>query len=59
MGVDHGGLQAGVSEQRLNGADIVIGLEQVSGEGVAESVRSDTLEYFGLADCRIERLLQF
>ena len=36
VGVDHGCFQTGVSEQSLDRADVVIGLEQVRGEGVAE-----------------------
>lgn len=38
MGVDHGGFEAGVAEQILDRADVVIGLEQVGGEGMTEGV---------------------
>ena len=38
MGVDHGCLQAGMAKQRLDGADIVIGLQKVGSEGVTKSV---------------------
>ena len=38
MGVDHGCFQAGMSPQVLNNADVVIGLQQVGGEGMAEGV---------------------
>ena len=41
VGIDHGGFDVFVSEQFLDGADIVSVLEEVSGKGVAEGVRGD------------------
>jgi len=38
VGVDHGGRDVGVTEQLLDGTDVVSGLEQVGGEGVAQGV---------------------
>jgi hypothetical protein len=46
-----------MTKQSLNGADIVIGLKKMRGEGVAESVRSDTLGELGPADRLIKRQL--
>jgi len=43
MGVDHGGFDILVAEQFLDSANVVAILEQVGGEGVTESVGSDTL----------------
>ena len=41
MGIDHGGSQAGVSEQHLDDADIHAPLEHVCGEAVTQRVRSE------------------
>jgi len=41
MGVDHGGFDVFVSEEFLNGANVVAVLEEVGGEGVTEGVRGD------------------
>jgi hypothetical protein len=38
VGIDHGRFQVTVAEQLLNGPDIVIGLEQMAGETVAEGM---------------------
>ena len=38
VGVDHGGADALVAEEFLDGVDIVAGLEEVGGEGVAQGV---------------------
>lgn len=38
MGVDHGSLQTGVPKQRLNGTNIIIGLQKMCSEGVTEGV---------------------
>ena len=43
MGVDHGGFDVFVSEEFLDGADVVAVLEEVGGEGVAEGVGCDML----------------
>ena len=36
--VDHGGLDVGVAEQFLHGADVGAGLQQIRGEGVTQPV---------------------
>ena len=38
VGIDPGRFQAGVTEEFLKDADVVIGLQQVGGKGVAEGV---------------------
>lgn len=50
LGVDHRGLHAAVSEQLLNGADVVATGQQLRGEGVAEGVKSSELADRGLLD---------
>lgn len=58
VGVDHGGFDVFVSEEFLNGADVVSVLEKVCGEGVAEGVRGDAFVYFGgfdgVSNCTLE-----
>ena len=58
VGVDHRRLQAGVAQEILYHADVVICLEQVGGEGVAEGVGGNPLGNFCLAHGDIQRLLQ-
>ena len=58
VGVDHGGLQAGVAQQFLDGADVVIGLQQVGGEGVAKGMGFDALGNFRFCDGLIQRPLK-
>lgn len=58
MGIDHGGLQTGMAQQRLYGTNIVISLQQVCREGVTEGVGGDLLGYFCLADGMVERALK-
>lgn len=43
MGVDHGGFDVFVSEEFLHGADVVVGLQEVGGEGVPKGVATDGL----------------
>ena len=38
MGVDHGGSDIGVSEQLLDGSDVVAVFDEMGGEGMAEGV---------------------
>ena len=49
MGVDHGGADVLVSEELLDGADVVAVLEEMGGEGVAEGVAGDALGEGGVA----------
>ena len=43
VGVDHGGLDVLVAEELLDRADVVVVLQQVGGEGVAEGVAGHAL----------------
>ncbi len=57
MGVDHGRCDVGVTEQLLDGADVVAGFEQVGREGVAKGVAGGWLGYAGSLDCGTEAAL--
>ncbi len=57
--VDHGGFDILVPEQFLYGADIVAGLKQVCGEGVAEGVWTDASCDLCLVICFFNRALQY
>jgi hypothetical protein len=46
MGVDHRGPDVGVAEKRLDRPDVVIRLQEVSGETMAEGVGGDALWFF-------------
>lgn len=59
MGVDHGGLKAGMAQQGLNHADVIACLQEVGGEGMPESMCRDLFGDFGSADCIVECFLQF
>jgi len=58
MRVNHRRLQTGMPQQCLNHTDIVTGLEQASGERVAEYVGGDLFRDFCLVDSIIKRPLQ-
>ena len=47
VGVDHGGFEACVAEQFLNDPDIVVRLQEMGGEGVAEGVGINRLRTEG------------
>ena len=47
-----------MTEELLNDSDVVIGLQQVGGEGVPENMGGDFLGDFCLPDGVIERPLQ-
>ena len=55
MGIDHGGPHIAVPQQLLNGADIIIGLKQMTGKAVAEGMGRGPFGDLGfsdrLADC--------
>ena len=59
VGVDHGGLQACVPKQGLDGTGIVIRLQQVGGKGVPAGVRRNALGDLGAANRMVEGILQF
>lgn len=43
VGIDHGSFHIFVTEKFLDGTDVVMGLQQVGGEGMAKGVRADGL----------------
>lgn len=58
MGVDHGGFDVFVPEEFLYGSDVVVVLEEMGGEGVAEGVGCDAFadsgDLLGFADGALE-----
>ena len=46
VGVDHGGFYVFVSEEFLNGADVVVVLQEVGCEGMTKGVRGDVFVNF-------------
>jgi hypothetical protein len=57
MGIYHRGPYVAVAEQRLNCADIVIGLQEVCGETVAKCVGRDALGELCPPDSLVKRHL--
>ena len=57
MGVDHRGSHIAVAHHLLNGANVVIGLQQVAGETVAEGVGRGALGDFRLFHRQADRFL--
>ena len=58
VGVDHGGGDVAVAEELLDSANVVAGLEEVGGEGVAEGVAAGRLGDFGGLAGRVEGTLE-
>ena len=50
VGIDHRCLQAGVTELRLDRANVVAALQEVCGKGITEGVGSDTLRNASFAN---------
>ena len=50
VGVDHGGPNVAVTQQFLNGSDVVVGFQQMGGEAVAEGVGGDAFENLRFSD---------
>ncbi len=50
MGINHGRPHITVPKQLLNGADVVVGLQQMAGKTVAECMGGCPLGNFGFAD---------
>ena len=48
LGVDYGGFDVAVTEEFLNGADVVAALEEVGGEGVATDALCNGCRSHGL-----------
>jgi len=59
VSVDHGSLQTGVAQELLDHPDVVIGLEEMGGEGVAEGVGSHSFRDHCSENCSGKRLLEF
>jgi len=55
--IDHRGPDIRVSQQRLDGADVIVRLQEMGGEGMAERVRRYSLQYLGPTNCRVDGLL--
>ena len=55
VGIDHRRLEAGVTQNLLYDADIVICLQQVGGIGMAKGVGRDALADFCVTDCMVKR----
>ncbi len=51
VGIDHCGFDVFVAEEFLNGANVVVVLEEVGGKGMPEGVRSNVFIYFCGAGC--------
>lgn len=58
MGVDHGGFDALVAQQFLNGAEVVAVLQEVGGKGVAERVAANNLVDASSANGCFDRFLE-
>lgn len=58
MGVNHRGFNILVTQQILNGADVLAVLDQVGGEGVAECVAGDALFDTSEHGCTVDGFLQ-
>ena len=57
MGIDHGCSYITVAQQFLNCPDIVIGLQEMTGEAVTKCVGRSTLNEFRLGNCPFYGLL--
>ena len=51
MGVDHSGSYVAVTEEVLDGAEVVAGLEQVRGEAVTQAVTAGRFGNASYLDC--------
>jgi len=58
VGIDHGGAEVLVTEEFLDGANVIPILEEVGGEGVAEGVATDAFLNAGFAGSRFDSALQ-
>ena len=57
VGINHRGAHVAVPQQLLDGANVVVGLQQVAGEAVAQGVRGGPLGDSGAAHRVLDRLL--
>jgi len=57
MGVNHGGADVGVTEEFLNGADIVAGLQEMGCEAVPQRMTTGSFGEAGGFDCFLDGLL--
>jgi hypothetical protein len=58
VGVNHGSFDVFVTDEFLDGADVVTVLEEVGGKGVAEGMRGDRFVDFGKLGGAFYRFLQ-
>lgn len=58
MGVYHGGLEISVSQEFLDGANVVSRFHQVGGEAVAQGMNRGSLGYTRFSQGGVKRLLQ-
>ena len=58
MGIDHGRPYIGIAEQLLDRTDVIVCLQKMGGEGVAERVRGHALGELSLPDGKIHRILK-
>ena len=58
VGVDQGGFDVAMTEEFLDGADVVAVLEEVGGEGVAEGMTTDALGDGGRSNGLFEGFLE-
>ena len=56
--INHGGFNAGMSQEGLNGADVGAGLKEMSGEGMTHGVAGGAFGNGGFAHCVLELALQ-
>ena len=59
MGVDLGGRDVGVAEELLNGADVVSGFDEVSGERMAEGMTAHGFRNLGELNSGADGALDF
>ena len=57
MRINHGGSDITVAQKLLNGADVVVGLQQMAGKTVAKRVGRCALWYFGRVDGPLDLFL--
>ena len=57
MGIDHRRSDVGMAQQRLDRADVVVGLQEMGGKTVTERVRLNPLGEFGSPGRHFNRLL--
>ncbi len=57
MGVDHGSSDVGMAEERLDRSDVVVGLQEMGGKGVAKGVGGNPLQDTAVFHCSMQSFL--